>query len=85
VVAKPAERLSMINQSLRCPSCGQFGYIVATEAADLEEFVATICHYCGHVLDRDGLAECLARGDAERNAPNPNGIYRSPRRPPSRG
>ena len=75
----------MINQSLRCPSCGQFGYVVATEAADLEEFVATICHYCGHILDRDELAECLARGDAERDAPIVNRTSRAPRRPPGRG
>jgi hypothetical protein len=80
VVAKPAESLSMINQSLRCPSCGQFGYIVATDPADLEEFVATICHYCGHVLDRDGLTECLARGDAERTTPSSHRAWRSPRR-----
>jgi hypothetical protein len=66
-VAKPAERVVMINESVRCPSCGQFGYIVATGTADLEEFVATICHYCGHILDRDGLRECLAQHDAERN------------------
>ncbi len=57
----------MINQSVRCPDCGHCGYIVATGAADLEEFVATICHYCGHILDRDGLIECLARRDAERS------------------
>jgi transposase len=57
----------MINESVRCPSCGQFGYIVATGAVDLEEFVATICHYCGHILDRDGLLECLAQHDSERN------------------
>ena len=56
----------MINESVRCPSCGHFGYIVATGAADLEEFVATICHYCGYILDRDELAECLARHEAER-------------------
>jgi hypothetical protein len=57
----------MINESVRCPDCGHCGYIVATGAADLEEFVATVCHYCGHILDRDGLAECLARRDAERD------------------
>ena len=74
----------MINQSLRCPSCGQFGYIVATEAADLEEFVATICHYCGHLLDRDGLVECLARCEAEDDTPNPNRAYRPSRRAPGR-
>ncbi len=56
----------MINESVRCPSCGHFGYIVATGAADLEEFLATICHYCGHILDRDELIECLARDEAER-------------------
>src|ERR1051326_3366380 len=27
----------------------------------LEEFVATNCHYCGHVLDREGLDECIAQ------------------------
>ncbi len=70
----------MINQSLRCPSCGQFGYVVATEAADLEEFVGTICHYCGHLLDGDGLAEILARQDAERDTPSTNRTYRLPRR-----
>jgi len=74
----------MINQSLRCPGCGQFGFIVATGPADLEEFVATICHYCGHVLDRDGLAECLARADAERETSGSNRVYRSPRRTSSR-
>ncbi len=58
----------MINESVRCPSCGHFGYIVATEAADLEEFVATVCNYCGHILDRDELAECLAHSAAERDA-----------------
>jgi transposase len=56
----------VINESVRCPSCGQFGYIVATDPAALEEFVATVCHYCGHILDRDGLDECLAQHDAER-------------------
>jgi len=71
----------MINQSLRCPSCGQFGYIVATDEADLEKFVATICHYCGHLLDRDGLDECLARGEAERTSQNSTRAYRPPRRP----
>ena len=75
----------MINQSLRCPSCGQFGYDVATEAADLEEFVATICHYCGHLLDRDGLADCLARYEAEADTPNANRAYRPLRRAPGRG
>jgi hypothetical protein len=85
VVVKPAEDSSVINQSLRCPSCGQFGFIVETDAADLEEFVATICHYCGHVLDRDGLAECLARGEAERTAPSANRGWRAPRRPTGRG
>ncbi len=70
----------MINQSLRCPSCGQFGYVVATEAADLEEFVATICHYCGHLLDREGIAESLARRDAEGDTPSANRTYRPPRR-----
>ena len=55
----------MINESLRCPSCGQYGYVAATGAADLEEFVATVCHYCARL--RDGLAECLARHEAERN------------------
>jgi len=74
----------MINQSLRCPNCGQFGYVVATEAADLEDFVATICHYCGHVLDRDELAECLARCQAERNTPSSATTYRTPRRPSGR-
>jgi len=57
----------LINESVRCPSCGHLGYIVATGAADLEEFVATICHYCGHILDRDELLECLAEHDSERN------------------
>jgi len=57
----------VINESVRCPSCRQFGYIVATGPADLEEFVATVCHYCGHILDRDELDECLAQHDAERN------------------
>ena len=52
---------------MRCPSCGQFGYLVATGTADLEKFVATICHYCGYILDRDELLECLARHEAERN------------------
>lgn len=75
----------MINQSLRCPSCGQFGYIVATDPADLEDFVATICHYCGHVLDRDGLAECLARGEPLRTTPSANRAWRSPRRRPGGG
>jgi hypothetical protein len=70
----------MINQSLRCPSCGQFGYLDATEAAGLEEFVATICHYCGHVLDRDGLAECLARSEAERTTQAANRRWRPARR-----
>jgi hypothetical protein len=74
----------MINQSLRCPSCGQFGYLVATEAADLEKFVATICHYCGHVLDRGGLAECLGRGDAAGDTLGSAKIYRTPRRRPGR-
>ncbi len=69
----------MINQSLRCPSCGQFGYVVATEAVDREDFVATICHYCGHLLDRDELLECLARCEAERNTPSPARTYRAPR------
>ena len=58
----------MINESVRCPSCRQFGYIVATDPAALEKFVATVCHYCGHILDRDELDECLAEHDAERNA-----------------
>ena len=57
----------MINESVRCPSCGQFGYIVATHPAALEEFVATICHYCGHILDREELDECLAQHAAERS------------------
>ena len=61
----------MINHSVRCPTCGQFGYIVATEPADLEDFVATICHYCGHILDRDVLAECLGRHDSGRNTGKP--------------
>ena len=74
----------MINQSLRCPSCGQFGYIVATEEADLEDFVATICHYCGHLLDRDGLAECLARCDEEGTPQSSTRTYRPPRRPRGR-
>jgi len=73
----------MINQSLRCPSCGHFGYVVATEEADLEEFVATICHYCGHLLDRDGLAECLARCATERTPQSSTRTYQPPRR--SRG
>ena len=75
----------MINQSLRCPSCGQFGYVVATEAADLEEFVGTICHYCGHLLDRDGLAERRSDRDAELNSPGSNRTYRPRRRSPGRG
>jgi hypothetical protein len=57
---------SMISQSLRCPSCGQFGYVVSTDPVDLEDFIASVCHYCGHVLVRDELVECLARLDAER-------------------
>ena len=75
----------MINQSVRCPSCGQFGFIVETDPADLEEFVATICHYCGHVLDREGLDECIAQGEAERNAPRANQGWRASRRLPGRG
>jgi hypothetical protein len=74
----------MINQSLRCPSCDQFGYIVSTEEADLEKFVATICHYCGHLLDRDGISECLTRCDAEGAAQTPVRIYQPPRRSPRR-
>jgi hypothetical protein len=70
----------MINQTLRCPSCGQFGYLVPEEALVLEGFVATICHYCGHVLDRDGLSECLARSEAERNAQAANRRWRPARR-----
>jgi hypothetical protein len=70
----------MINESLHCPSCGQLGYVVATGAADLDKLVATICHYCGHVLDRDGVAECLARTEAERNMSSSNTRWRSPRR-----
>lgn len=57
----------MINQSVRCPSCGQLGFIVETGPGDLDDFVATICHYCGHILDRDGLDEALARFASERN------------------
>ena len=60
----------MINQTLRCPSCGQFGYIVATDPADLDNFVATVCHYCGHVLNHGGLAEFLAEIEAERRRRN---------------
>ena len=70
----------MINQSLRCPGCGQFGYLDANEAAGRNEFVATICHYCGHVLDRDGLAECLARSEAEHNLQAANRRWRPARR-----
>jgi hypothetical protein len=69
----------MINQSLCCPVCGHCGYMVATDAADLEDFVAAICHYCGHVLDRDGLAACLAGGDPARSTPSPTRTWR-PRR-----
>jgi hypothetical protein len=57
----------MINESLHCPNCGHCGYIVATRAADLDKLVATVCHYCGHFLDRDGFAECLAPREARRN------------------
>ena len=70
----------MINQSLRCPNCGEFGFIVEIDATDLEEFVATICHYCGHVLDRDGLTECLEQSEGERTLPNANRGWRAPRR-----
>jgi len=74
----------MINQSLRCPSCGQFGYVVATDAGDRDDFIATMCHYCGHVLDRDGLAECLAQSEAERTGARANRAWRAPRRPRDR-
>jgi hypothetical protein len=74
----------MINQSLRCPSCGQNGFIVATGAADLEEFVATICHYCGHLLDKERLVECLARNETQHDKPHPTGMFRPPRRSPRR-
>ena len=81
----------MINESLCCPSCGHCGYICATGAADLEELVATVCHYCGHILDRDELAECLALGkaaatQASSNSAGPSpSVDRSPRRSRGRG
>ena len=76
----------MINESVHCPNCGHCGYIVATGAADLGEFVATVCHYCGYLLDRDGLAKCLAPREAERSTPaSPPNSGRTPRRWPGRG
>lgn len=62
---------AMVNESLRCPSCREFGYLVSTAEDDLEDFSGAICHYCGHVLDREGLAVCLALTAAERKTGKP--------------
>jgi hypothetical protein len=59
-------RPMMTDESVRCPSCERHGYLAG--AAELEKFVVAICHYCGCVLDRDDLAKCLARAEAERKA-----------------
>jgi hypothetical protein len=55
----------MMDETVRCPSCEQHGYL-AGAALDLDRFVVAICHYCGCVLDRDELARCLARAAAAR-------------------
>ena len=56
----------MINDALRCPNCGELGFIEPTEEADLGELVGAVCHYCGHLLDRQALLDCLAATAAER-------------------
>jgi DNA-directed RNA polymerase subunit RPC12/RpoP len=56
----------MINEALRCPNCGRFGFIESTEDEDLDELAGAICHYCGHFLDHEAILECLAQTAAER-------------------
>jgi uncharacterized Zn finger protein len=55
----------MINPKLRCPSCGQLGFLVSEKEDDLAELYGAMCHYCGHVMERDEILEALARAAAE--------------------
>lgn len=57
--------VNMINESLPCPSCGQLGYLVSEHEEDLAELSGAICHYCGHVLERDEILERLAQAAAK--------------------
>lgn len=61
----------MINEALRCPNCGELGFIESTDEAKLDGLVGAICHYCGHFLDHQGIVECLAQTAAARQAGPP--------------
>jgi len=45
----------VINQSLRCPSCGEFGFLSDSVEPQAKDLSGAICHYCGHFLERDGI------------------------------
>lgn len=59
----------MMDETVHCPSCGRCGYPAGTATADPQRFIAVMCHYCGCVLDREGLAKCRTPGEAAVPAP----------------
>jgi hypothetical protein len=47
----------MINESLHCPSCGEFGFLADSVDSDAKHLFGAICHYCGHFLERDAILD----------------------------
>lgn len=45
----------MINESLQCPSCGEFGFLSDSVDSDAKHLFGAICHYCGHFLESDAI------------------------------
>lgn len=55
----------MINKSLPCPSCGEFGFLSDSVDCDAKDLFGAICHYCGHFLERDGILDLCRKAAAE--------------------
>jgi transcription elongation factor Elf1 len=47
----------MIHRSFHCPSCDELGFLSAESDADTGELVDAVCHYCGHVVTAEEIAE----------------------------
>ena len=66
----------MMDETLHCPNCGQCGYPSGTETVAPTRYLAVMCHYCGCVLDRDGLARCRTQPETVAPAPPPRVLTR---------
>jgi hypothetical protein len=58
-------RAWMPHPALRCPNCGQHGYVIERRTGEIEPLVGAACHLCGHLLRSEEVERSLDEYQAE--------------------